>query len=158
MARGLFLRDNLWRHPLKFLYSATLSTLLICGTASAQPTQGPHDFLSQLRAAGYTDIQDVEFDNGLWEADARRRLGPYRSLALDPATGILYDGNDKRAVMTRASVMDSLHQQGYSAVTELDRAGGVWDAEAWNARGERVELRISGYDGSVISSEPDPAN
>ncbi|MBX3712095.1 MAG: PepSY domain-containing protein [Lysobacter sp.] len=52
------------------------------------------DVKAKLSAQGYTDIEDVRFRNGLWNAKADNRAGVEMALRIDPATGEVI-GQDK---------------------------------------------------------------
>lgn len=52
------------------------------------------DIKAKLSAQGYTDIHDVSFRNGIWNAKADNSAGVEMALRLDPATGDVI-GQDK---------------------------------------------------------------
>lgn len=52
------------------------------------------DVKARLSAQGYTDIHDVSFRNGIWNAKADNAAGVEMALRLDPATGDVI-GQDK---------------------------------------------------------------
>lgn len=52
------------------------------------------DVKAKLSAQGYTDIHDVSFRNGIWNAKADNRAGVEMALRLDPASGEVI-GRDK---------------------------------------------------------------
>lgn len=45
------------------------------------------DIKASLSSQGYTDIHDVDFDDGVWHAKARNASGKKVKLQLDPDTG-----------------------------------------------------------------------
>jgi hypothetical protein len=126
--------------------------LLVAGYAAAQGL-GHEDVRSRLQSAGYSEVRDVEFDGGLWEAEVRRADGRWGEVAFDPASGEVFDAKADRAIIDVRGVTDALEAAGYSEISDLDRDGALWEAEARDAQGQRVELRISGYDGRVLSSD-----
>lgn len=137
----------------KFLPLALAPFALVAATAFAQQIGGVADVEAKLRAAGYTEIKDIEFDSGLWEADVRRDDGRWADIAVDPATGEVFDSRDGRTVLDVRGVTDALASAGYTEVSDLDRDGALWDAEARDAQGQRVELRISGIDGRILHTD-----
>lgn len=137
----------------KYLPLALAPFALVAATAFAQQVGGAADVEAKLRAAGYAEIRDVEFDGGLWEADVRRADGRWGDIAVDPATGEVFDARDGRTVLDVRSVTDALAAAGYTEVSDLDRDGALWEAEARDAQGQRVELRISGIDGRILHSD-----
>ncbi|HEY1136364.1 MAG TPA: PepSY domain-containing protein [Xanthomonadaceae bacterium] len=52
------------------------------------------DVKAKLSAQGYSDIHDVSFRNGIWNAKADNRAGVEMALRIDPATGDVI-GRDK---------------------------------------------------------------
>ena len=77
----------------------------------------------------------------------------------------LYMGRlDPEKVRTRAAprqliglrdVLAAVEAAGYRDVHDIDREGALWDADATGPDGQPMELRISGYDGRILSARPD---
>ncbi len=137
---------------MKKLTLALIPAALFATVALAQ-TGNPQDVQSRLQAAGYSEIRDVEFDSGLWEAEVRRADGRWGEVAFDPASGEVFDAKDGRALIDARGVTDALEAAGYTEISDLDRDGALWEAEARDSSGTRVELRLSGYDGRVLHSD-----
>ena len=131
---------------------ALIPLALVAGAAFAQTT-GTEDIRSKLQAAGYSEVRDIEFDSGLWEAEVRRADGRWGEVALDAASGEIFDAKDGRAVIDARGVADALEAAGYTEISDLDRDGALWEAEARGPDGQRVELRLSGHDGRVLHSD-----
>ncbi len=110
-------------------------------------------------AAGYTRVSDIEFDDGFWEAEAVDAYGREIDLVLHPVTGeILTAPSDPAGAtpLTSAEINTKLTAAGYSRIRDLEYDNdGYWEADAINARGQRVELRIDAYSGAVIREELD---
>lgn len=132
-----------------------MSLALASTTAFAQPVGSAADATARLQAAGYADVRDLEFDDGLWEAEVRNRDGRWHDVALDPATGELMDDRSGRELMTAGVVIARLEAAGYTEVRDLDLDDAVWEADARGRDGQRVELRINAHSGGVISEEID---
>ena len=81
-----------------------------------------------LSAAGYTDIEDVERDDGLWEAEARRD-GRRVDVVFDPNTGRIYP-EDGQTSLTEADVRASLESAGYQRIRDISFDDGLWEADA----------------------------
>ena len=139
----------------KFIPLSLAPLALFAAAAFAQGVSGPADVETKLRAAGYSEVKDVEFDSGLWEADVRRADGRWADIAIDPTTGEVFDSADGRTVLDVRGVTDALDAAGYTEISDLDRDGALWEAEARDAQGQRVELRISGIDGRVLHTDVD---
>ena len=72
---------------------------------------------------------------------------------IDPATGEVFDGTSAANQLDLVGALAALERQGYSQVSDLERDGGTWSAEAIDPRGQRVELRLAGSDGRVLHSD-----
>ncbi|KFN48049.1 PepSY domain-containing protein [Arenimonas metalli] len=132
-----------------------LSLAFAASAASAQPVGSAADATARLQAAGYADVRDLEYDDGLWEAEVRHADGRWHDVALDPATGELMDDRGDRGLMTAGDVIARLQAAGFTEVRDLDLDDAVWEADARGSDGRRVELRINAHSGRVISEEID---
>jgi hypothetical protein len=119
----------------------------------AADLRGAADVGSTLSAAGYAEVREVEFDDGLWEAEVRRADGRWAEVHVDPATGEVFDGATAAGQLDMAGVLAAIERQGFTRVSDLDRDGGTWSAEAIDPRGQRMELRLAGTDGRVLHSD-----
>lgn len=107
-----------------------------------------------LEAKGYTHINDVEFDDGMWEADARSADGQRVDLRVDPATGEVYP-EDRVSRLGEADVRARLAAAGYGNVHDVEFDDGVWTAEAEDAQGRDVKLTLDPDSGDVVGEERD---
>lgn len=130
--------------------TAAAALAALAGLAHAA---GADEVSAKLQAAGYAEVRDIEFDGGLWEAEVRRADGRWGEVALHEASGEIFDAQDGRAVLDARAVAEALEAAGYTQVSDLDRDGALWEAEALDAQGTRVELRIGGHDGRVLASD-----
>ena len=132
--------------------------LALAGTACAadpgqdQARMGEQEAREALTAAGYTDIHDLEFDNGMWEADARRD-GRSVDLRIDPRTGNIYP-EDGRSGRTEADVRASLEAAGYQRIRDIEFDDGMWTADA-EIDGVDYDLYIDPETTEVVSRERD---
>ncbi|KAA2284703.1 PepSY domain-containing protein [Arenimonas fontis] len=136
--------------------AALALAILLAGTAGAAETGfGPEQATQALKTAGYGEIRELEYEDGLWEAEVRRADGRWDDVAVDPATGEVFDRLSQRPLIGVDEVVAAVERAGYRRVHDLDRDGALWEAEAYDADGRRFELRISGYDGRILSAQPD---
>lgn len=134
-----------------------LSALFLASVSPARaagPT-GPQDVITLLQRAGYADIRDIEYDDGLWEVEIRRPYGLWDEVSVDPVTGEIFDMRGSRKVLSMRDLLAKLEAQGYRGFTDIDRDAGVWEIEATDSRGYRVDLKVSGYDGRILHSKFD---
>ena len=132
--------------------------LAAAGSATAQEASADAMTAPQVRAAleaqGYTKVNDIEFDDGMWQADARSADGQRVELRIDPATGQVYP-EDAVAQLGEADVRAKLAAAGYSNVHDVDFDDGLWTAEAEDADGRDVELTLDPADGRIIGKDRD---
>lgn len=77
---------------MSLLKHATLVALtaVALGTAPLLATESqlsPNQVKQKLEAAGYTNVHDIEYDDGRYEAEATSKDGKPVELVIDPATG-----------------------------------------------------------------------
>jgi hypothetical protein len=132
-----------------------LTLSLAAGSVAAQSPAGPADITRQLNAAGYSEVRDIEFDDGLWEAEVRGKDGRWHDVAVDGTSGELMDDRGGRPLLPMADITASLAAAGFSNVHDLDLDDAVWEADATTAQGQRVELRINAHTGKVLSESID---
>ena len=124
------------------------------GAAFAQEALTEQKVRAQLTAEGYTKVNDVEFEDGVWKADARSADGNRMEVRIDPKTGKTYP-NTQVAQLSEADVRAQLAAAGYVNVHDVDYEDGIWNAEADDPDGKDVELKIDPATGQVIGSEKD---
>ncbi len=130
--------------------------LALSAPAQAQTRSlGLAEVEQKLRAAGYTQIHEIEKDDGLWEADVSRGDGRFAEVWVDPASGEIFDEHDGRTLLDSQQVLARAAAAGLREIHSLERDGATWELEARNARNQRVEVRLSGYDGRILHSQRD---
>ena len=122
-------------------------------SAAAAVVQGSQDIQQLLNAAGYADVREIEFSDGLWEAEARTANARWQEVYIEPSSGAILRPTDSSLPL--AEIAARLEAAGYRQIHDLERDGGIWEAEATNASGERVELRLASTDGRILHSEVD---
>ena len=141
----------------RILIAVAIAAFTPLGFALAQ-SGSSIDVSQQLNRAGYTEVREVEFDDGLWEAEVRRADGRWGEVHVDPASGEVFDRDGALPLLDAAGISAALSTQGYVDIDDLDRDGAVWSADARDASGQRVDLRIAGTDGRVLHVELDNDN
>lgn len=114
-----------------------------------------------VQAAGYARVRDMEFDDGFWEVEAIDSQGREIDLVLHPISGEILNGPSTpgpggAAPLNHQQVLAALTQAGYTQVKSLDYDDkGYWEAEAINPQGQRVDVDVDPYNGSVLREEID---
>ena len=110
-------------------------------------------------AAGYVRVSDIEFDDGFWEAEAVDASGREIDLVLHPVSGEILTAPRDPAGATPLSATEitaKLTAAGYSRISDLEfDDDGYWEADAVNARGQHVDLRVDAHSGAVIREKLD---
>lgn len=134
------------------ILAAALATALVSAPAVAAELSAA-DVQAKLRTAGYTQVLELERDDGLWEADVTRADGSFEEVIIDPANGEIFDPRSGRTLLDAGQILALAGKAGFTQVASFERDGATWQLEARNARNQRVEVRMSGHDGRVLSSK-----
>ncbi|MCD9086467.1 PepSY domain-containing protein [Stenotrophomonas sp. SY1] len=124
------------------------------GMVQAQDTLTAPQVRAQLEAQGFTNVHDVKFDNGMWEADATSADGKRTELRLDPRTGTVYP-DTAVSQLSEADVRAKLSTAGYSNVHDVKFDDGMWKADGKSPNGRNVEVRLDPTNGDVIAEKRD---
>lgn len=119
----------------------------------------------KLSALGYHDFDDIDFDDGLWEVEARRHSDHVKvDLLVHPVTGTVLQETVHGDPTTpgysglgRAEIYQALINAGYTRIDDLefDDDDNLWEADAYNARGREVDLKIDAHTGQVVREKLD---
>lgn len=131
-----------------------IALVLAAGYALAQDGMTAAQVRAELEAQGYTKVNDVEFEDGVWKADARSADGNRVDVRLDPQTGTVRP-DELVATLSEADVRAKLAAAGYTNVHDVDYEDGIWNAEADDPAGMDVELKIDPDTGEVMGKEKD---
>jgi beta-glucanase (GH16 family) len=141
------------RLPIHLLVLAVAASSAVA-MAQSQDALTAAQVRAQLEAEGYTRIDDVAFDDGMWKADATNANGKRMDVRLHPRTGQVYpeDGSTR---LGEADIRAALAAAGYTGVHDVKFDDGLWKAEATAAGGGKVELRMDPATGEVVGVERD---
>ena len=124
------------------------------GTAMAQDALTKPQVRAKLEAQGYTKINDIQFDDGTWTADARSADGNRVELRMDARTGEVFP-DELVGHLSKDDVKAQLAAAGWSNVHDIDWDDGVWKAEADDENGRDFEVRLDPKTGKIIGTEKD---
>lgn len=135
---------------------ATMTLALALGASGAVLAQQQAMTEAQVRETlihqGYTKIDDVKFDDGLWHADAKSADGTDVDLRIDPKSGKVYPDKEV-SHLSEDDVRAALATQGYTKVHDVDFDDGVWNAKADDKNGHDVEVTVDPNTGHVIDKD-----
>lgn len=127
---------------------------------AAQAQDASADALTepQVRALltdqGYKRIDDLDFEDGMWETEATSADGNRVYLRI-PANGENIRAEALVATLSKADVKAKLSAAGYSNVHDVEFDDGVWEAQAEREDGNNVILRVDPNSGEVLAVEND---
>jgi uncharacterized membrane protein YkoI len=104
---------------------------------------------------GYTRIDDLDFEDGMWETDATSANGKRVDVLINPATGDI-KASALVSNLTENDVKAKLTAAGYSEVHDVDFDDGMWKAEAERASdGDDREIHLDAATGKIVYEEDD---
>lgn len=151
------IKTNIQRSPLRV--ASALSLSLLAATSFAQ-TNANADTMKEpqvrqlLQEAGYTRVDDLDFEDGMWETDATSANGNRVDVRINPADGSI-TADDLVSGMSENDVKAKLAAAGYSKIHDVDFDEGMWQAEAERADGNKVEVHLGANSGEIIHVEND---
>lgn len=141
-------------------FLALAISLAFAGVAGAQAVAAntgsaltEADVRALLANSGYTEVNDVEFKEGVWTADGKSADGNHVEVKVDNTGKVIPD--TAVATITKDQIIIKAQQAGYKNVHDVDFEGGVWKVEAETADGTDVELKMDPNDGHIMGSESD---
>lgn len=139
---------------------STTTTTRITTTQSSWITQPPTGALSEeaiktsIANAGYKEVKDLEFKDGVWRTKARGGNKQWAELAVGPVSGKVYV-SDAPSRLNEDEVKAKLAAAGFQNVDDVEYKHGLWSAEAKTAHGTSVDLLVDPDDGSVVAKSHD---
>jgi hypothetical protein len=144
------------QEPNDMKHASLLGIALVCATgfALAQDGMTEAQVRAKLETQGYSKVNDIKFEDGVWKADARSADGNRVDVRIDAKTGAIHP-DDQVANLSEADVRAKLATAGYTNVHDVDYEDGIWNAEADDPAGKDVELKIDPATGAVMGKEKD---
>jgi len=142
------------------LLAMSLSLALAVGSAHAQAPApgGPALTQAQVKALlseqGYTKLDKLKFEDGLWKTEATSGDGKRGDVRVGARGGRIY-AEGVPSKLSEAEIRAALTAAGYTQVHDLKYDDGLWEARAHSAAGQRVELYADPTDGGVVSAAGD---
>jgi len=109
---------------------------------------------TSIANAGYKEVKDLKFKDGVWRSDARGGNKKWVKLAVGPVNGKVYPA-DAPAKLNENEVKAQLATAGFQNVKDVKFADGLWAAEAKSRGGHDVNLLVDPTDGSVVARSND---
>ena len=142
------------RKSMLTLCLAALPLFVASALAQSQDTMTEPQVRALLTENGYTNIDDIEFDDGLWKADATSADGKRIDVRINPANASIMT-NALVSRFSEADIRARLTDAGYTDIHDVEFDDGVWKAEADNNVGNDVEIHLDAATGEIIHVEND---
>ncbi|MEO6968364.1 MAG: PepSY domain-containing protein [Rhodanobacteraceae bacterium] len=107
-----------------------------------------------IAKAGYKEVKDLEFKNGVWQTKARGGDKDWKELKVGPLTGKVY-AEDAPSKLNEDEVKAKLTAAGYTNIGHVKYDDGLWSADADTKAGKDVDLLVDPDDGSVVAKSQD---
>jgi hypothetical protein len=135
---------------------STTSTTTITTWAPQPPTGGATEdaVKNAIANAGYKEVKDLKFKDGVWRSEARGGNKQWVKLAVGPVNGKVYAA-DAPSKLNKDEISAKLATAGYENVKDVKFDDGLWAAEAKTMHGNDVDLLVDPDDGSVVAKSRD---
>lgn len=104
--------------------------------------------------AGYKQVKDLEFKDGVWRSKARGGNDKWVKLAVGPVSGKVYPA-DAPSKLNEDEIKAKLTAAGYQNIDDVDFDDGLWSAEAKTTKGDDVDLLVDPNNGRVVAKSDD---
>lgn len=138
-----------------FRATALLLALAAAGAAQAQtPGLTEAQVRQLLTEQGYSNLADLDFEDGMWQAEATSADGNRTDVRVDPASGQVFT-DTQVSNLSENDIKAKLIAAGYAKVHDLEFDDGLWKAKVERSDGKNVQVQLSPKDGAVLNAEND---
>ena len=132
------------------------STTTVTSWAVQPPTGGSTEeaVKTAIANAGYKEVKDLKFKDGVWRSKARGGNKQWVELAVGPANGKVYAAGAP-SKLNKDEISAKLATAGYQNVKDVKFDDGLWAADAKTSHGDDVDLLVDPDDGSVVAKSRD---
>ncbi|WP_109125476.1 PepSY domain-containing protein [Dyella sp. C11] len=109
---------------------------------------------TSIANAGYKEVKDLKFKDGVWRSDARGGNKKWVKLAVGPVNGRVYPA-DAPSKLNENEVKAKLAGDGYENVGHVKFDEGLWSADAKTTHGADVAVLVDPNDGTVVARSHD---
>lgn len=109
---------------------------------------------TSIANAGYKEVKDLKFKDGVWRSQARGGNKQWVTLAVGPVNGRVYPA-EAPSKLNENEVKAKLAGSGYEDVGHVKFDKGLWSADAKTAHGQDVSVLVDPNDGSVVARSHD---
>lgn len=137
--------------------SSTTQTTTTVSTWTTTPPSGAltEDAVkASIASAGYKEVKDLKFKDGVWRTEARGGNKQWVTLAVGPVNGRVYPA-EAPSKLNENEVKAKLAADGYENVGHVKFEKGLWNADAKTAHGNDVAVLVDPTDGSVVARSHD---
>jgi len=136
--------------------SATQTTTTVTTWTSTPPTGALTEdaIKTSIANAGYKEVKDLKFKDGVWRSEARGGNKKWVKLAVGPVNGRVYPA-DAPSKLNENEVKAKLAGDGYENVAHVKFDEGLWAADAKTAHGTDVAVLVDPNDGTVVARSHD---
>lgn len=135
---------------------STTSTTTTTAWTNQPPNGGATEdaVKTAIANAGYKEVKDLKFKDGVWRSKARGGNKLWVKLAVGPVNGKVYPA-DTPSKLSKDEISAKLVTVGYQNVKDVKFDDGLWAAEAKTMHGNDVDLLVDPDDGSVVAKSRD---
>lgn len=134
--------------PLALAFSAPAVAFAMVMDAPAPMPMS--QIIAKLHAAGFGNIEDIEFEHGQYEATVFQQNGAKYELKINSQTGeILNKPTVNMGKITIQEAATAVEKAGYTHIKEIEGKRDYYEVKAMNAEGHKTTLEVNRETGAV---------
>ncbi|MBS0359524.1 MAG: PepSY domain-containing protein [Proteobacteria bacterium] len=128
----------------------TLTTLTALADDVPSSSVQMSKILQNLQSKGYSNVREIEFEEGVYEVKAMTAQGNKIKIYVNPQTGeIINNAKAERNRMSALEVVQKLESAGYHNIYKIESHGHKYEVKAFDQNRKKAELKVDGNTGKI---------
>jgi uncharacterized membrane protein YkoI len=145
--------SQLWRYWLSAILLGSSFTVFALTNNNPLPIS---NVLEQLQKAGYSNVQKIEYEHGVYKVEMLNDQGYKTKLRMDATTGtILKPVTTTKNITNLQQIVKNLQNAGYRNIRKIEMEQGQYKVTAYDNQGQKIKLKVNAATGNIDSRKHD---